>query len=507
MPDREIVLNIKVKSHLETRCWIEDCLGSGSSAALAVLYPDSLQVQALLDDQDPKGHLAIDLPKEFLFVLDRSGSMSGGSIRRAGEALQLFLRSLPPGCRFNIIGFGSHTELLFDAPQSYDAESLQVASHHAQTVQANLGGTELLQPLRQIFDRPVPNGFERRIVLLTDGQVCNTKEVINIARKNAATASIYTIGIGNGVSHELVEGLAEAGSGAAEFVAGSERLESKVVRQLQRALRPDQGPKLQRIEWPGARIEQLAPAALGVRPDSSGLRCDGERLLVCALFKQDNDATELGPMRLHFVNNASGQSACLDLPISRVPGSHNLHATVGRILMRDALMQVPQRPTPQQTANAKKAVISLGVSLQLLSEYTSFIAVNSEVKVPGPLEIDCMSANSRFLRSEISNFQEFADGVIDFPEFLSLMSRKMRDTDTEEEMVEAFKVFDKEGNGFISAAELRHVMSNLGEKITDEEMDEMVREADVDSDGNINYEEFVKMMMYDGSGVCRNLLF
>jgi hypothetical protein len=185
MPDREIVLNIKVKSHLEAHCWIEDCVGSGSSAALAVLYPDSLQVQALLDDQDPKGHLAIDLPKELLFVLDRSGSMSGGSIRRAGEALQLFLRSLPPGCRFNIIGFGSHTELLFDAPQSYDAESLQAASHHAQTVQANLGGTELLQPLRQIFDRPVPDGFERRIVLLTDGQVCNTKEVIGIARKNA----------------------------------------------------------------------------------------------------------------------------------------------------------------------------------------------------------------------------------------------------------------------------------------------------------------------------------
>ena len=49
--------------------------------------------------------------------------------------------------------------------------------------------------------------------------------------------------------------------------------------------------------------------------------------------------------------------------------------------------------------------------------------------------------------------------------------------------------------GFISAAELRHVMTNLGEKLTDEEVDEMIREADVDGDGQINYEEFVKMMM------------
>ena len=71
----------------------------------------------------------------------------------------------------------------------------------------------------------------------------------------------------------------------------------------------------------------------------------------------------------------------------------------------------------------------------------------------------------------------------------------MKDVDSEEEIIEAFKVFDKDGNGFISAAELRHIMTNLGEKLTDEEADEMIREADVDGDGMINYVEFVKMMM------------
>lgn len=49
-------------------------------------------------------------------------------------------------------------------------------------------------------------------------------------------------------------------------------------------------------------------------------------------------------------------------------------------------------------------------------------------------------------------------------------------------------MFDKDGNGFISAAELRHVMTNLGEKLTDEEVDEMIREADIDGDGQVNYE-------------------
>ena len=95
------------------------------------------------------------------------------------------------------------------------------------------------------------------------------------------------------------------------------------------------------------------------------------------------------------------------------------------------------------------------------------------------------------LQDMINEVDADGNGTIDFPEFLSLMARKMKDTDTEEELVEAFKVFDRDGNGFISAAELRHVMTNLGEKLTDEEVDEMIREADVDGDGQINYEEIV----------------
>ena len=85
-------------------------------------------------------------------------------------------------------------------------------------------------------------------------------------------------------------------------------------------------------------------------------------------------------------------------------------------------------------------------------------------------------------------FIYLGNGTIDFPEFLTMMARKMKDTDSEEEIREAFRVFDKDGNGFISAAELRHVMTNLGEKLTDEEVDEMIREADIDGDGQVNYE-------------------
>jgi len=71
----------------------------------------------------------------------------------------------------------------------------------------------------------------------------------------------------------------------------------------------------------------------------------------------------------------------------------------------------------------------------------------------------------------------------------------MKDTDSEEELREAFRVFDKDGSGSITAAELRHIMSNLGEKLTDEELDEMVREADPDGDGTVDYSAFVRAMM------------
>jgi len=73
------------------------------------------------------------------------------------------------------------------------------------------------------------------------------------------------------------------------------------------------------------------------------------------------------------------------------------------------------------------------------------------------------------------------------------MSRKLQDVDHEDEIRQAFKVFDKDGNGHITAAELKQVMANLGEKLTDGEVNAMMKEADTDGDGTISYTEFVKV--------------
>ena len=87
------------------------------------------------------------------------------------------------------------------------------------------------------------------------------------------------------------------------------------------------------------------------------------------------------------------------------------------------------------------------------------------------------------------------DGTINFHEFLLLMSRKMGAAGEEDELLEAFKIFDRDGNGLISADELKYVLQNLEEDLTDEELRDIIRVADIDGDGQINYQEFSKVLL------------
>jgi len=84
---------------------------------------------------------------------------------------------------------------------------------------------------------------------------------------------------------------------------------------------------------------------------------------------------------------------------------------------------------------------------------------------------------------------------IDFAQFLELFDKRMKDPDTEEDLLESFKIFDKEGNGIISVQELKHLVSHFGEKLTEEEADELIREADIDGDCTVNIYKFSKKLM------------
>ncbi|XP_064621364.1 calmodulin-A-like isoform X2 [Lineus longissimus] len=105
------------------------------------------------------------------------------------------------------------------------------------------------------------------------------------------------------------------------------------------------------------------------------------------------------------------------------------------------------------------------------------------------------SPSEKELQDMINEVDSDGNGTLDFDEFLTMMGRHLHESgNSEDDMREAFRVFDKDGDGNITSAELRHVMMNLGEKLTDDDVDEMIREADIDGDGQVDYEEFVKMM-------------
>ena len=98
------------------------------------------------------------------------------------------------------------------------------------------------------------------------------------------------------------------------------------------------------------------------------------------------------------------------------------------------------------------------------------------------------------LQEMVREIDENGNGSIELDEFVKMMSRKVKESENEKELREAFQVFDKDNDGFISPFELRYVMQNLGEELTDFEVHEMIREADLDGDGKVNFSEFVYMM-------------
>ncbi|KAJ2729128.1 hypothetical protein IW152_005731 [Coemansia sp. BCRC 34962] len=103
-------------------------------------------------------------------------------------------------------------------------------------------------------------------------------------------------------------------------------------------------------------------------------------------------------------------------------------------------------------------------------------------------------ASETELKDMVNEIDADGDGKIDLKEFIALMERHSSEGSEQAELKEAFKVFDKDGNGSITKSELRQAMKDLGEKLTDKEIDAMIQEVDEDANGEINFEEFSKMM-------------
>ena len=177
-----------------------------------------------LVDLDPKIKYQRQLenlmtPAEFTFVLDRSYSMMGTSMETAKEALILFLHSLPPRSKFDVVSFGSTFESIFEGTVEYNQKSLEQAEEAIRTFDANLGGTEIFKPLHSIFaDRDEENQLDKHVFLLTDGAVFDPEEWIELVKGNSEHFSVHTFGIGSGASTQLITECAVAGNGKSYFI-------------------------------------------------------------------------------------------------------------------------------------------------------------------------------------------------------------------------------------------------------------------------------------------------
>ncbi|KAH7313777.1 von Willebrand factor type A domain-containing protein, partial [Stachybotrys elegans] len=213
----------------------------GNPWALLETHPTLPNQRALTATLVPKFALPAETP-EVVFICDRSGSMGvGNNIPNLISALQIFLRSLPIGAKFNICSFGSRHEFLWSKSKSYTQESLQEATKYVAKVQADFGGTEMYEPLRETFSRRYKD-INLEVFLLTDGEVWQQDRLFELINNEVAVSKgairVFTLGVGNGVSHALIEGAARAGNGFSQTVGENEKMTSKVVRMLKAALSP-----------------------------------------------------------------------------------------------------------------------------------------------------------------------------------------------------------------------------------------------------------------------------
>ncbi|KAF3693020.1 von Willebrand factor A domain-containing protein 5A [Channa argus] len=323
---------------------------------------------------------------EFVFLLDRSGSMDCSSnnskqqetrIGNARDTLLLLLKSLPMGCYFNIYSFGSTYESIFPKSVEYSETTMEEALKKVEKMDADLGGTEILEPLKHIYSQSCIPNQPRQLFVFTDGEVGNTKEVLNLVTKNSGSHRCFSFGIGGGASSALINGLAKEGGGHAQLITGTDRMQTKVMQSLQFALQP--------------AVENISvtwdlPKGVSVTVLSQPITTifQGKRSLVYAqLTGQSSEAAE-GSVMVKY--SLAGHFTQNQLRFSLKP-AEDTGLTIHRLGAQTLIRSLEMEEREHQDGGVKEKVVELSVQSGVSSSFTAFIAVmKSDGKViQGPL--------------------------------------------------------------------------------------------------------------------------
>ena len=178
-------------------------------------------------------------PSLFIFLIDQSGSMAGSSMRIVSESILFFLQSLSKGSYFQLIGFGSNFKKINDKPVEYNKENVKDTMDIVKNLKANLGGTDISSPLKEIFNSKDYDDINlaRNLFILTDGEVNNREECLGLINTYSDKFKVHAIGIGSFFDKQLIQNAGIQGRGTYHFVQNVSDVNSIIIESLSKCLR------------------------------------------------------------------------------------------------------------------------------------------------------------------------------------------------------------------------------------------------------------------------------
>ena len=343
--DRDVVLEARAVTAVDTgdsRALL--ARDGGGWVVLASFRPE------LTDLMEPAAH------RNLKIVVDCSGSMSGDSIAQVRIAGERILQSLRPGDLFDIVAFGSRHRALFGRETPASAANVAHARGFVRGLDADMGGTEIQNALRAAYRIAGEPGMARDLLLITDGEVWDTRRAIDDARRSGHR--IFTVGVGSSVAEPFVRALAEATGGACELVTPREDMAERIHRHFQRILAPP--ARTARVVWP-------APVCQAV-PDPLPPPYPGDTMHLFGSFAE----RPRGPVTLE-LELTDGRTVTQRMEVGPEPtdgtaadGPSTARSDVARM---GAALRLPAMADGA-------AATELAVRYQLLSEWTDYLVVH-----------------------------------------------------------------------------------------------------------------------------------
>ncbi|KAK7065457.1 von Willebrand factor A domain-containing protein 5A, partial [Halocaridina rubra] len=310
---------------------------------------------------------------EIIFIVDCSGSMGGEKIQSARATLLLFLKALPQNVYFNIISFGSSYSVLFpEGSEIFTENTLQKALSLQERLDANMGGTEILQPLKHIYGQPLKQGHARQLILLSDGEVFNVDQVMQLVSRYSHETRVFAVGIGHGASTALISGLARAGHGRSEMVYQQDKLQLKVMGLVKSMLQES-------VQNVNVSFDVDPPCGVKLIPKAPPVIFGGQHLI---LYTRVPPATVVKGINLKGVIGDNTLNS--EIPGSDIITVHDEDMTLHRLAARS---QIKQWQIDEEEDVAED-MISLSLASGVVSRLTALVGVDQDnaavVAVPKP---------------------------------------------------------------------------------------------------------------------------